>query len=84
MTASYEGMLRIAQKAAEFSGDVHDDLQYLERSYTMLSRHCIDETADEILPPLRKDATNIITEYLQWANEIMMRDQPGRQGRFDP
>lgn len=84
MIAPYEGMLRMAQKAAELSSDVHDDLQYLERSYTMLSRHWIDGTADETLPPLLKDAANTITDYLQWANKIMTRDQIGRKGRFDP
>lgn len=83
MLAPYEGIFRMAQKAAELSGDVHDDLQYLERSYTMLSRHWIDGTADEILPPLLKDAANEITNYLQWANKIMTRDQIGRKGRFD-
>ena len=84
MIASYDGMLRIALKAAELNNDVHDDLQYLERSYTMLSRHWIDGTADEIMPPLLEDATNTITEYLRWANEIMMRGPIGRKGRFDP
>ena len=77
-------MLRIAQKVAQLSSDVHDDPQYLERSYTMLSRHWIDGTADEIRPPLLKDATNTITDYLQWVNDIIMRDQTGRKSRFDP
>ena len=84
MLAPYEGIFRMAQKAAELSGDIHDDLQYLERSYLMLSRHWIDGTADEILPPLLKDVANEITKYLQWANKIMTRDQVGRKGAFDP
>ena len=84
MIGPYEVVLRLAQKAAELSSDVHDDLQYLERSYTMLSKHRIDETADEILPPLLKDVTKAITEYLQWANKIMTHDQGGTKGMFDP
>ena len=84
MLAPYEVILKMAQKAAELSGDVHDDLQYLERSYLMLSRHWIDGTVDEILPPLLKDAADEMTKYLQWANRIMTRDQVGRKGRFDP
>ena len=84
MIGPYEVVLRLAQKAAELSSDVHDDLQYLERSYTMLSKHWIDETADEILPPLLKDVTQAITEYLQWADKIMTHDQGGTKGMFDP
>ncbi len=84
MIAPYEAVFRMAQKAAEVSSDIHDDLQYLERSYTMLSKHWIDETADEILPPLLKNASNTIAEYLQWADKIMTHDQVGRKGRFDP
>ena len=84
MIGPYEVVFRLAQKAAELSSDVHDDLQYLERSYTMLSKHWIDETADEILLPLLKDVAKAITEYLQWADKIMTHDQGGTRGMFDP
>ncbi len=80
----YDLVLKMAQKAAFLSSDVHDDLQYLVRSYTMLSKHWVDETADEILPPLLQNATNTIAEYLQWADKIMTHDQVGMKGRFGP
>ena len=57
--------MKLAQKAVCLSSDVYDNIQYIERSYTMLSKHWIDETADEILPALFKDTVNTITEYLQ-------------------
>ena len=83
MLAPYEVVLGMAQKAAELSSDVHDDLQYLERSYTMLSKHWIDETADEILPPLLENARDTIEEYLQWADKVMTHDRGGIKGMFD-
>ena len=82
MIVTYDVVLRMTQKAAELSNDVHDDLQYLERSYTMLSKHWVDETVDEILPPLLKDAGNTVAEYLQWADKIMTPDRGGIKGRF--
>ena len=80
----YEVVVRLAQKADLLSSDIYDDIQYIERFYTMLSKHWIDETADDILPALFKDAANTIADYLQWANKIMTHDQVGWKGTFDP
>ena len=73
----YDLILDITQAARELNSDVYDDLQYLERSYTMMEKHWIDHTADEKLPPLFLEVNKAISNYLQWAGTVMKGSQPG-------
>lgn len=60
----YDLILDMTQAVRELNGDVYDDLQYLERSYTMMERHWIDHTADEKLS-LFLEVNKAISNYLQ-------------------
>ncbi|KAL2058144.1 hypothetical protein ABVK25_001762 [Lepraria finkii] len=55
----------MTQAVRELNSDVYDDLQYLERPYTMMERHWIDHTVDEKLWPLFLEVNKAISNYLQ-------------------
>ena len=61
----YDLILDMTQAVRELNSDVYDDLQYLERSYTMMERHWIDHTVDEKLWPLFPEVNKAISNYLQ-------------------
>jgi hypothetical protein len=79
--APYEVILSMIRAAREISSHVYDDLQYLERSYTMMSKHWIEQTADDMLPPLLQQANKAISNYLKWAGTVLNKSE-GKGGVF--
>ncbi|KAL9612437.1 MAG: hypothetical protein Q9167_002985 [Letrouitia subvulpina] len=70
MAAPYETIKKMLRIARKLDSDIFNDLQYIERSYTIITKHWTTAIDDETLVSVVKRAQAAMTEYLQWASNI--------------
>ena len=71
MAMTYEMLYKMLRKARELNSDIHNDLQYLEHSFTMIIKHWTSDMNDETLVSVVKRVQTAMTEYLQWVTIIL-------------
>lgn len=79
MAMTYEAISVTLRKARELSSDIYIDLQYLERSHSIITKHWTMEMNDAALELMVGQVNSAMTEYLQWAHNCL-DDGGGERG----